>query len=137
MDPRGSDVSLERKQVDFLYWHAVSKMRMADFEGAGTVFALLQAAQPARHDVALGRIYCLMRQGALADAAGLVAAMRRHPLPPDEMALLGRLHRRCEFEQARNGSRQRLLARTATDAVAMPHTLGDDTMARRAAERGH
>ena len=82
MYPRGSDVSLERKQVDFLYWHAVSKMRMADFEGAGAIFALLQAAHPARHDASLGRIYCLMRQGELADAAGAVAAMRRRPLPP-------------------------------------------------------
>lgn len=129
---------LEPKQVDFLYWHAVSKMRMADFEGANTLFRLLHAACPERTDAALGRVYCLVRLGELESASSVVAALRRHPLKPDEMALLGRLHRRCEFERARETSRQRLALRGAaqTEPVAMPHTLGDDEMARRAAERG-
>lgn len=129
---------LEPKQVDFLYWHAVSKMRMADFEGANTLFRLLHAACPERTDTALGRVYCLVRLGELESASSVVAALRRHPLKPDEMALLGRLHRRCEFERARETSRQRLALRGAAqpEPVAMPHTLGDDEMARRAAERG-
>jgi hypothetical protein len=134
-----SSPTLEPRQVDFLYWHAVSKMRMADFEGANTLFRLLHAACPERTDTALGRVYCLVRLGELEAASGVVAALRRHPLKPDEMALLGRLHRRCEFERARLSSRQRGAARRADgqgEPVAMPHTLGDDEMARRAAERG-
>lgn len=128
--------TLEPKQVDFLYWHAVSKMRMADFEGANTLFRLLHAACPERTDAALGRVYCLVRLGELESASSVVAALRRHPLKPDEMALLGRLHRRCEFERARSVARQRLGAAGLREPVAMPHTLGDDEMARRAAERG-
>lgn len=135
---------LDRKQVDFLYWHAVSKMRMADFEGANAIFRLLHAALPDRVDAALGRVYCLMRQGEFDDASGLVAQLRRRLLQAEEMALLGRLHRRCEFERARAGARLRALSRRGATgmagvgvgaAVAMPHTLGDDTMARRAAEQ--
>ena len=143
-----SPVTLEPKQVDFLYWHGVSKMRMADFEGANTLFRLLHAACPERTDTALGRVYCLVRLGELEAASSVVAALRRHPLRPDEMALLGRLHRRCEFERARAAARQRLGAGAGAGAepgmvdaglrepVAMPHTLGDDEMARRSAERG-
>lgn len=130
--------TLEAAQVDFLYWHAVSKMRMADFEGAGILFQLLYAANPGRTDVALGRLYCLLRKADYDSAAGLMTALRRRPLPTDEMALLGRLQRRCEFERARCANRQRLAHRGASMAaepVAMPHTLGDDDMARRSAER--
>ena len=129
-------LTLEPKQVDFLYWHGVSKMRMADFEGANTLFRLLHAACPERTDTALGRVYCLMRLGDLEAASSVVAALRRHPLKPDEMALLGRLHRRCEFERARSAARQRPGGAGLREPVAMPHTLGDDEMARRAAERG-
>jgi hypothetical protein len=129
---------LDRKQVDFLYWHAVSKTRMADFEGAGAIFRLLHAACPERTDAGLGRVYCLMRQGDPEAAASVVAALRRQPLRPEQMALLGRLHRRCESDRARAALRLRTLARRAAPAaVAMPHTLGDDAMARRAAEQGH
>ena len=88
-------------QVDFLYWHAVSKMRMADFEGAGVLFRLLHAASPERTDVALGRVYCLLRMAEYDSAAGLMTALRRRPLPTDEMALLGRLQRRCGPRQSR------------------------------------
>lgn len=138
-------LTLEPRQVDFLYWHGVSKMRMADFEGANTLFRLLHAACPERTDTALGRVYCLMRLGELEAASSVVAALRRHPLRPDEMALLGRLHRRCELERARSVSRQRLglgvsaelggVGAALREPVAMPHTLGDDEMARRSAER--
>ena len=130
--------SLEAAQVDFLYWHAVSKMRMADFEGAGVLFRLLHAASPERTDVALGRVYCLLRMAEYDSVAGLMTALRRRPLPTDEMALLGRLQRRCEFERSRSAARLRAAQRAssgATDPVLMPHTLGDDHMARRAAER--
>jgi hypothetical protein len=121
-----------------MYWHAVSKMRMADFEGAGVLFRLLYALHPERSDVALGRAYCLVRQGEVDTASTIVAALRRRPLRADEMALLGRLHRRCEFERARHNVRQQVLARRASaEAVTMPHTLGDDEMARRAAESRH
>lgn len=127
--------SLEAAQVDFLYWHAVSKMRMADFEGASVLFRLLHAACPDRTDVALGRVYCLLRMGDYNSAAGLVTALRRRPLPTEEIALLGRLQRRCEFERSRAAMRLRAAQRPVTEPVAMPHTLGDDDMARRAAER--
>lgn len=127
--------SLDAAQVDFLYWHAVSKMRMADFEGAGVLFRLLHAACPARTDVALGRVYCLLRMADYDSAAGLVTALRRRPLPTEEMALLGRLQRRCEFERTRSVARLRAAQRAVAEPVVMPHTLGDDAMARRAAER--
>jgi hypothetical protein len=127
--------TLDAAQVDFLYWHAVSKMRMADFEGAGVLFRLLHAACPARADVALGRVYCLLRMADYDSAAGLVTALRRRPLNTEEMGLLGRMQRRCEFERSRAATRQRAVQRAAADAVVMPHTLGDDAMARRAAER--
>lgn len=128
---------LESAQVDFLYWHAVSKTRMADFEGAATLFRLLQAACPDRVDVALGRVYCLIREAEFDSAAAILADLRRRPLRADEMSLLGRLQRRCEFESGRALARRRAVARggpATPEPVAMPHTLGDDAMARRAVE---
>lgn len=133
-----SALRLEPRQVDFLYWHAVSKMRMAEFDGAGVLFRLLHAACPERTDVALGRAYCLMRLGEHEAAGGIVTDLRRRPLRTDEMALLGRLQRRCEFELTRAGARQRAVRREGfadVESVRMPHTLGDDDMARRAMER--
>jgi len=91
----------DRKTVDFLYWHAVTKMRASDFEGAGVLFRFLRAAVPERSDVGLGHAYSLLRQGQVDQAAKVVADLRRRPMRPDEMALLGRLHRRCEFEMSR------------------------------------
>lgn len=124
---------LQTAQVDFLYWHAVSKMRMADFEGAGVLFRLLHAACPDRVDVALGRVYCLVRQGDYEAAAAVVTSLRRRPLRAEEMSLLGRLQRRCEFERARDVARHRTAARTPAatpEPVRLPHTLGDAAMAR-------
>ncbi len=127
---------LEQRQVDFLYWHAVSKMRMADFEGAGTLFRLLHAACPERTDVALGRVYCLVREAEFEAAAGLVAALRRRPLRSEEMALLGRLQRRCEFERGGSAARAKALRRTVSAApVILPHTLGEAAMAPSTAQR--
>lgn len=128
---------LQPKQVDFLYWHAVSKMRMADFEAAETLFRLLHAACPERIDVELGRAYCLLRLYEFEAAAGIVTALRRRPLRAEEMGLLGRLQRRCEFERARGSARARArrgAGATAGEPVNMPHTLGDDAMARQAVE---
>ncbi len=91
----------DRKTVDFLYWHAVTKMRASDFEGAGVLFRLLRAAAPERSDVGLGHAYSLLRLGHVDKATEVVADLRRRPMKPEEMALLGRLHRRCEFELSR------------------------------------
>jgi thioredoxin-like negative regulator of GroEL len=125
---------MARRHLDFLYWHAVSKMRMAEFQGASSIFRLISRASPTRHDAALGLAYCLVRLGELDDAAGLVARLRRDALPSREMRLLGRLHRRCEFERSRRVSRERQLQQRVGANVNLPHTLGDDGMARRALE---
>ena len=130
---------LDRKQVDFLYWHAVTKMRSADFEGAQALFRLLHRVHPERADAGLGHLYCLIRLGDLERAASVVATLRRRPLRPDEMALLGRLHRRCEFERERSSTRARSKAHRpgpGAEPVNLPHTLGDDAMARRALDQG-
>lgn len=92
---------LDRKTVDFLYWHAVTKMRTSDFEGASVLFRLLRSAAPERSDVGLGHAYTLMRRGEVQKAAEVVADLRRRLMKPEEMALLSRLHRRCEFELSR------------------------------------
>jgi thioredoxin-like negative regulator of GroEL len=119
---------LNRKTADFLYWHAVSKMRMAEFPAAAKLFRLLQQASPHRSDVVLGRVYCLIRMGDLEAATTLMHELRRHPIRVDEMALLGRLHRRCDHERAR--ARQVKVANQRAE-VRLPHTLGDDNMARK------
>jgi hypothetical protein len=72
-----------------------------------------------------------MRVGDFESAAGLVHALRRHPVKMEEMALLGRLHRRCDFEKARARKGR---AAAVQPSVVLPHTLGDDDMARRAWE---
>jgi hypothetical protein len=132
---------LDKSLTDFLYWHAVSKMRMAAFEDANTVFCLLQSVCPDRTDMAVGRIYCLIRLGQLDLAGELVGILRTRTLIPMEVTLLGRLHRRCEFERARAAKRVHELQRLAKERLAevkevrMPHTLGDDQMARLAAEQ--
>lgn len=115
-------MSLSRKQIDFLYWHAVSKMRMGDFADAAVLFRLVGAVAPERTDAALGRAYCLVRQGEVAAAAEIVAELRRRMLRPEEMALLGRLHRRCEFERARS-QRGRQAARGERRAVTLPPSM--------------
>lgn len=127
--------------ADFLYWHAVSKMRSAEFADAEVLFRFLQSVCGERTDAALGRLYCLARLGHLKQAQTLVASLRRQQLVPIEVALLGRLHRRCEFEIAKAIRERSENVQSAdpksTEAVSvrMPHTLGDDQMARLAAEK--
>jgi len=121
---------LDTQMADFLYWHAVSKMRMANFEDACVLFGLLQQLLPERTEAAVGHIYCLVRLGRQEHAAGLIMSLRRNALVPIEVALLGRLQRRCEFDRARSA-----ISGSVPGGVRMPHTLGDDEMARLAAEQ--
>lgn len=111
----------QRRCVDFLYWHAVSKMRIGEFRDAEAVFRLVFQLQAQRTDAGLGGAYCLVRLGRLDDAAMLIGDLRRRPLAGPEGRLLGRLHRRCEFERSRARGRQRDLQRrqpTAASAAA-------------------
>ena len=129
----GPTTSLELRHLDFLYWHAVSKMRMADFEGASRIFRLVTRVRPQRHDAALGRTYCLIRLGHVDEAATLVAGLRAVDLARRELRLLGRLHRRCEFERARRVSRERAL-RTAAQGMALSHPVRDEALSGRLAD---
>jgi len=85
-------------QLDFLYWHAVSKMRISLFKDAGILFRLIAAADPKRKDALLGRIYCLVREGELQDANDLLSQVDVKALGPIEAELVVRLKRRCQFE---------------------------------------
>ena len=132
---------LDAQLTDFLYWHAVSKMRMAEFHDASIIFKLLEDVCPERTDMTVGRVYCLIRMGQLDLAGELVEKLRKRPLIPMEVALLGRLHRRCEFERSRALNRrkdieqQKINGTDESRTPKMPHTLGDDLMARLAAEQ--
>jgi hypothetical protein len=133
-------VAFDNQLADFLYWHAVSKMRTAAFADAEVLFRFLHGVCPERTDAAMGRLYCLARLGELEESKALVNMLRKQTLIPIEVALVGRLHRRCEFESARvlrertaNQQRPAVTSNEATP-VRMPHTLGDDEMARLAAE---
>lgn len=134
-------VSIDAQMADFLYWHAVSKMRMAEFSDAEALFRLLHSACAERNDAAVGRVYCLVRLGRVELARELVATLRKSKLDPIQVALLGRLQRRCELERSRGAvghgefSRRDAQPGTQRKAVMMPHTLGDDQMARLAAEQ--
>ena len=115
---------LSRKQEDFLHWHAVTKMRASDFSGARSLFNLLVQVSPSRTDVALGLAYCLLRLGESERASAVIASLRRQALRQDDMALLGRLHRRCEFERTPRGVRKSGASATRPVAgVRLPHEL--------------
>ena len=86
------------QQLDFLYWHAVSKMRISLFKDAAVLFRLIAAADPKRADAAVGRIYCMIREGELQDANDLLTQVDVKSLSPIEAELVVRLKRRCEFE---------------------------------------
>jgi len=86
------------QQLDFLYWHAVSKMRISLFKDAAVLFRLIAAADPKRKDAFLGRIYCLVREGDLQDADDLLTQIEVKDLNTLEADLVVRLKRRCQFE---------------------------------------
>ncbi len=86
------------QQLDFLYWHAVSKMRISLFKDAAVLFRLIAAADPKRIDALLGRIYCMVREGELQDADDLLSQIDTKSLATFEAELVVRLKRRCQFE---------------------------------------
>jgi hypothetical protein len=86
------------QQLDFLYWHAVSKMRISLFKDAAVLFRLIAAVDPKRYDAAVGRIYCMVREGELQDANDLLGQINPKELSPIEAELVVRLKRRCQFE---------------------------------------
>lgn len=86
------------QQLDFLYWHAVSKMRISLFKDAAVLFRLIAAADPKRMDALVGRIYCMVREGELQDANDLLTQIDTKNLDAIEAELVVRLKRRCQFE---------------------------------------
>lgn len=86
------------QQIDFIYWHAVSKMRISLFKDAATLFRLIVAAKPNRTDALLGRIYCLVREGEFRVANDLLEGIDKKQLNSVEANLLARLKRRCDYE---------------------------------------
>jgi hypothetical protein len=86
------------QQLDFLYWHAVSKMRISLFMDAAVLYRLIAAADPKRMDALLGRIYCMIREGELQDANDLLTQIDTKSLGTIEAELVVRLKRRCQFE---------------------------------------
>ncbi len=85
-------------QLDFMYWHAVSKMRISLFKDAAVLFRLIAAVDPKRIDALLGRVYCLIREGDLQDASDLLTQVNTKSLASVEADLVVRLKRRCQFE---------------------------------------
>ena len=92
------------QQIDFIYWHAVSKMRISLFKDAATLFRLIVAADPKRMDALVGRIYCLVREGDFTDANSLIDSIDRKQLNTVEANLVVRLKRRCEYEMSALGA---------------------------------
>jgi hypothetical protein len=86
------------QQLDFMYWHAVSKMRISLFKDAAVLFRLIAAVEPKRVDALLGRVYCLIREGELQDASDLLTQVNVKNLASVEADLIVRLKRRCQFE---------------------------------------
>jgi thioredoxin-like negative regulator of GroEL len=86
------------QQLDFLYWHAVSKTRISMFVDAAVLFRLIAAADPKRTDALLGRVYCMIREGELQDANDLLGQLDMKSLAAHEADLAIRLKRRCQFE---------------------------------------
>lgn len=109
-------VKFHPKQLDFLYWHAVSKMRVSEFGSAAALFRLLQTVQPEWHCAGLGLAYSLMRQGQFEQAHATLSELRRRPMRAEVMAMLGRLHRRCEYERKQGMRAHPLHQRIADDA---------------------
>lgn len=92
--------SFTEQQLDFLYWHAVSKMRISIFKDAAALFRLIAAADPKRADAMIGRIYCMVREGELQDANDLLSQVDVKSLGAVEAELIVRLKRRCQHELA-------------------------------------
>lgn len=90
--------SFSEQQLDFLYWHAVSKMRIGIFKDAAVLFRLIAAADPKRVDALIGRIYCMVREGELQDANDLLSQVDAKSLGSIEAELVVRLKRRCQHE---------------------------------------
>lgn len=86
------------QQLDFLYWHAVSKMRISLFQDAAVIYRLISAVDPKRIDALLGRVYCMIREGELQDANDLLTQIDTKGLGAIESELVVRLKRRCQFE---------------------------------------
>lgn len=93
---------LNRKQIDFLYWHAVSKMRTSDFQASGVFFQIIKKNEQNTSHAEIGYIYSLIRQEKLDQAYQAISELRRRALSLDEILMLGRMQRRCERDKTLN-----------------------------------
>lgn len=96
-----SMATLSRSETDFLYWHAVSKLRISMFDDAAVLFDLLQAVHPEWVDARLGLAYCQMRLGQLEEAHQGLEKARGRSVNSAAEPLVARLLRRCEFERGK------------------------------------
>ena len=79
--------------INLLFWHAVSKVRLGSFVEASAIFHFLEDYHD---DAALGRVYCLVRNGDFVGAASLLKTMR---VPEGRgRSIYNRLILRCEKE---------------------------------------
>ena len=84
---------MNQEDIDFLYWHAVSKMRLGAFDTAAAIFHVIEQY----HDqAALGRAYCLVRQGYYEQSLSILQAP--HHKEGRSRAIHERLLRRCQKE---------------------------------------
>lgn len=84
---------MNQADIDFLFWHAVAKVRVGQYQEANTIFHVIEAFH---EDATLGRAYCYIRQGDFGQALSLLNIAK--PPVGRAFAIHKRLVRRCEKE---------------------------------------
>lgn len=86
------------QQLDFLYWHAVSKTRISKFEDAQIIFKLIFDLDKNRINAYIGMIYCLIRLNDFESAFTELKNIKPLLNNTSQVELITRMYKRCKFE---------------------------------------
>ena len=88
---------MEQRSLDFLFWHASSKLNNAQFGDAAPLFQLISERRPDDLSAAIAFVYCKLRLGDASDLEDRLSAMRDLCKSDYERSVVNRLRLRADW----------------------------------------
>lgn len=88
---------MDDRWLDFLFWHASSKLNNAQFSEAVTLFELVAERRPGDLSALVGLVYCKLRLGDLAGLDARMPAMAELCRDEYQRAIVNRLKLRMDW----------------------------------------
>lgn len=88
---------MDKRSLDFMFWHASSKLNNAQFDDAAPLFQLISERRPNDLSAAIAFVYCKLRLGDASDLEDRLSVMRELCSNDYERSVVNRLRLRADW----------------------------------------